>query len=159
MADPHREALVNVDETPITQRPKVRGRPFVRGQSGNPGGRPRGARNRTTLACEQLLDGEAVAVTRKAIAAAKRGDPVALRLVVERILPRGRGRSVEIGLPKLERAADIVEGCSIVIAAVACGDLTISEGEGIMRLLEVERRAIETSELSVRIELLEGRAK
>jgi hypothetical protein len=38
------------------------------GQSGKPYGRPRGARNRATVAAERLLDGEADALTRKAIA-------------------------------------------------------------------------------------------
>src|SRR5262245_39615187 len=47
--------------------PKQRGRPFERGNSGNPRGRPKGARNRTTLAVEALLDGEAEGITRKAI--------------------------------------------------------------------------------------------
>jgi hypothetical protein len=37
------------------------------GQSGNPYGRPRGARNRATVVAERLLDGEADALTRKAI--------------------------------------------------------------------------------------------
>jgi hypothetical protein len=36
---------------------------FLKGQSGNPSGRPRGARNKTTLAVEALLDGEAEALT------------------------------------------------------------------------------------------------
>ena len=37
----------------------TRGRPFA---AGNPG-RPKGARNKATLAVEQLLDGEAEALT------------------------------------------------------------------------------------------------
>lgn len=44
-----------------------RGQSFRRGKSGNPAGRPRGARNRATLAAEALLEGEAEALTRKAI--------------------------------------------------------------------------------------------
>jgi Family of unknown function (DUF5681) len=36
---------------------------FQKGQSGNPSGRPRGARNKTTLAAEALLDGEAENIT------------------------------------------------------------------------------------------------
>ncbi len=47
---------------------------FKPGQSGNPHGRPRGARNRATVAAEELLDGEADALTRKAIELAKQGD-------------------------------------------------------------------------------------
>ena len=51
---------------------------FRKGQSGNPSGRPRGARNKTTLAVEALLDGEAEVLPRKAIERAKEGDSVAL---------------------------------------------------------------------------------
>ena len=38
---------------------KQRGQPFRKGQSGNPRGRPAGARNAATVIAEQLLDGEA----------------------------------------------------------------------------------------------------
>jgi hypothetical protein len=41
---------------------KQRGRPFQKGQSGNPDGRPNGSRNATTLALETLLDGQAQAI-------------------------------------------------------------------------------------------------
>jgi ribulose 1,5-bisphosphate carboxylase large subunit-like protein len=51
-----------------------RGRPFGRGQSGNPEGRPPGARNRKTLAAAMLLDGEVEALTRKAVELALAGD-------------------------------------------------------------------------------------
>jgi len=44
------------------------GRLFEKGQSGNPGGRRPGWRNRATLAAEVLLEGEAEALTRMAIA-------------------------------------------------------------------------------------------
>jgi len=68
--------------------PKPRGRPFKKGRpSPNPNGRPPGARNRTTLAAEALLDGEAEALTRKAIERALDGDPTALRICIDRILP------------------------------------------------------------------------
>jgi hypothetical protein len=65
------------------------------GQSGNPYGRPRGARNRATVAAERLLDGEADALTRKAIELAKEGDTTALRLCIERIFA-GSERSDEL---------------------------------------------------------------
>jgi hypothetical protein len=52
---------------------KTRGRPFA---PGNPG-RPKGSRNKATLAAEALLDGEAEALTRKAIELALAGDVTA----------------------------------------------------------------------------------
>jgi Family of unknown function (DUF5681) len=59
---------------------KQRGRPFQKGQSGNPEGRPNGSRNATTLALETLLDGQATALTQKAIDVVLTGDIPALRL-------------------------------------------------------------------------------
>lgn len=53
---------------------------FRPGQSGNPSGRPKGSRNATTLALEGLLDGQANALTQKAIDLALTGDMAALRL-------------------------------------------------------------------------------
>jgi hypothetical protein len=41
--------------------------------------------NRATLAVEAILDGEAQALTRKAIELAKAGDTMALRLCLERL--------------------------------------------------------------------------
>ena len=66
---------------------KQRGRPWAKGESDNPRGKRQGARHRTTLAAEALLDGEAKALTRKAIELALVGETVALRLCLDRILP------------------------------------------------------------------------
>ena len=88
-------AIMDVERTPGKQR----GRPFEPGQSGNPAGRPKGARNRSTVAAEALLDGEAEALTRKAIELALAGDTTALRLCMERLVPPRKDRSTPIALP------------------------------------------------------------
>lgn len=44
-----------------------RRRRFAKGPSGNPAGRPRGSSSWATRAAEMLLDGEATALTRKAV--------------------------------------------------------------------------------------------
>src|ERR1051326_5864413 len=59
---------------------KQHGRPFSKGRSGNPLGRPQGSKNRATIAAETLLDGEAEALTRKAIRMALAGDSTAMRM-------------------------------------------------------------------------------
>jgi len=65
----------------LTPKPpgRVRGRPFQRGQSGNPLRRRVGCRNKTTIAAASLLAGEAEALTRKAVELALVGDPIAMR--------------------------------------------------------------------------------
>src|SRR6202035_5943222 len=52
---------------------------FRKGESGNPNGRPPGARNKATETAELLLDGEAAALTRKAVELALARDAMALR--------------------------------------------------------------------------------
>ncbi len=81
-----------------------RGRPFSKGRSGNPGGKPRGARHRTTLAAEALLDDEAEALTRKVVEMALAVDSTAMRLCLDRILP-SRGRCIPAGAVKLNLKA------------------------------------------------------
>jgi hypothetical protein len=85
---------------------KQRGRPFQKGHSGNPQGRPPGARNTATMMAEQLLDGEAEAITRKAIELAKQGDLTALRLCLDRLVPPRRDRPVNFALPAMSSAED-----------------------------------------------------
>ena len=67
---------------------------FQKGESGNPGGRPKGARNRATLLMEQLLGAEIEGVTRAAVGRAMGGDVAAMRLCFQRIAPIVRSRAV-----------------------------------------------------------------
>jgi hypothetical protein len=136
---------------------KTRGKQgkFVKGASGNPAGRPVGSRNRATLAAQDLIDGSGKAIMRKAVLMAKAGDPVALRLCIERLIPR-RGHVVQFDLPKLQKVDDLVAACASVIEATADGRLTLAEASQFMQLLDVHRKTIETVELAVRIELLES---
>ena len=122
---------------------------------GNPG-RPKGARHRSTQAVEQLLEGEADSLTRKAVELALEGDTVALRLCLERIAPPRKDRTVQFDLPSVKRAADAVEASRAVIAAVASGELSPAEGAHVMQLVETYRKTLETSELEARIEALEA---
>ena len=54
------------------------------------------------MAVEEILDGEADALARKAIELALGGDTVALRLCLERIAPAKRERPSPFALPRLE---------------------------------------------------------
>ncbi len=136
-------------------RRKARGRPFVKGQSGNPAGRPAGARNRRTLAAAMLLDGEAESLTRKAVELALAGDPTAMRLCLERVLPPCRQRAVKFALPPIESAADIAAAMKAVAAALADGVITPGEGEAIARIVDTFVRAIETSDFERRLSAIE----
>jgi hypothetical protein len=102
-----------------------RGRPFEKGKSGNPTGRPLGARNRTTIAAEALLDGEAEALTRKAVELALSGDMNALRLCLDRLIPPRREPPLDIEVRKLESIHDARYAVADIIAAAAAGKITL----------------------------------
>jgi len=123
----------------------VRGCPFVKGQSGNPIGRRYGSRNKTTLAAAVLLEGESEALTRKAVEIALAGDPTALRLCIECILPPCRERPVKFTLPPIENAADIAAAMNAVTAALARGIITPGEAERIANVVDTFARAIATT--------------
>jgi hypothetical protein len=79
----------------ISPRPpgRARGRPYEKGRSGNPAGRQTGSRNKATLAAAALLAGQSEALTRRAVELALAGDPTAMRLCLERLLPPCRERT------------------------------------------------------------------
>jgi Family of unknown function (DUF5681) len=132
---------------------------FKPGQSGNPDGRPKGARNRATVAAERLLDGEADALTRKAIELAKEGDTTALRLCIERILPSRKDRPVSFNMPRIETLADSVRAAAAIASAVADGDLTPIEAAELSKVVEGYTRAVETADISARLLRLEQAQK
>src|SRR4051795_2886313 len=109
---------------------------FQKGESGNPQGKPKGTRHRVTMAAEILLEGEAEAITRKAIEMAKAGDGPALRLCMDRIYPARKERPVHFSLPPLEKPADAVTATAALVSAVAAGDLTPSEAGELSKLVD-----------------------
>jgi hypothetical protein len=102
-----------------------------------------------------LLDGEAEALTRRAVEMALSGDGAALRLCLERIAPPRKDAPVTFALPPMQSAQDAARAAAAVLAAVADGDLTPTEGAHIMGLVETYRRTLETSELESRLVALE----
>jgi hypothetical protein len=135
---------------------RVRGRPFEKGRSGNPLGRRVGCRNRTTITAPALLAGEAEALTRKAVELALEGDPTALRLCIERILPQCRERAVKFALPPIESAADIAPAMKAVTSAPAGGMITPGEAATIAAVVDTFMRAIETSDFERRLRFVEA---
>lgn len=134
---------------------KQRGRPFEKGQSGNPAGRPKGSRNAMTVTLEILLDGQAEALTNKAVEMALAGDMAALRLCMDRILPPRKDRPVTFDLPSIKSASDAAAVTSAVLSAVANGEITPADAGEIGKLVEAYVKAFETAELAERLERLE----
>ena len=128
--------------------------PFQPGQSGNPAGRPPGSRNKATILAEQLIEGEAQELARVAVDRAKKGDVVALRLCLDRLLAPRRQRTVEFALPPLNSAADAVNALSAIAAAVAAGEITPSEGANLTTVVNAFAQTLNLAVLEAQIDEL-----
>ena len=135
---------------------KQRGRPFRKGRSGNPAGKPKGARHRATRAIQLLLEGEAEALTRKCIDLAKAGDTTALRLCMERLAPAMKSRAVQLPMPPIDTADDVLKAQAATIEAMAKGHITPDEAATIAGVLEAKRKSIETGEIERRLTAVEA---
>ena len=128
---------------------------FKKGQSGNPAGRPRGARNRATLMIAALLDEEGPRLMREAIDRALDGDSLLLRCCVTRMVPVPRGRPVELDLAEGSAAGDVLASLTATVRAMAEGTISPLEAADVAEVLEGQRRAVETGDLERRLTRLE----
>ena len=128
---------------------------FKPGQSGNPAGKPKGTRNATTLALETLLDGQASALTQKAINLALAGDMAALRLCLDRILPPRKDSPVAFDLPEMKTLNDAVPAMGVLVKAVGQGELTPTEAAELTKMVQAFAKIIETADLEERVRKLE----
>lgn len=118
-------------------------------------GRAAGSRNQATIALQELLDDAGKSLTRHCIAMAYDGDPTALKLCMERLIPPRKDRPVLLRLPKINSAAEVSKATAAVLQAVAGGEITPDEGQAVNSIIETRRRAIETAEFESRLAALE----
>mgnify|MGYP003986656447 CR=1 len=102
-----------------------------------------GSRNRATLAAQAILEGDAEALSRKAVEMAIGGDIQALRLCLERIVPRAKDAPISgLKLPELNSAEDVLEAITLVARMLSEGELLPSEASSVCVVLEQYRLRI-----------------
>jgi hypothetical protein len=112
---------------------------FAPGQSGNPAGRPKGARNKATLLAEAVLDESGEGLVRRAVAAAFAGDAATLRFLVGRLLPRASDQPVALDLAPGEEG-DPAAILAKTIRALADGEIPPGQALQIGRLVAIFER-------------------
>ena len=134
---------------------KQRGRPFQKGQSGNPRGRPQGSRHKVSMLVDSMIEHEAEALTTKALELAKDEHERLLVACLDRLAPVRKSRPIRLDLPSVETAENILKAQAVVVGAVARGELDTDEAKAMADILETKRRALETVEFDKRITALE----
>ena len=128
------------------------------GESGNPAGRPKGARNKRQSLMSALkdvfgTDGEA-AFWRMVVERAKAGDPQAIALIAKRIMPelRPQAAPVDITLPE-----ELDQAAAEILKQTAAGDVTADAAKDLLAGLLSVTRIHEAVDIEARIAALEAR--
>lgn len=123
---------------------------FKPGVSGNPSGKPKGAKDKRT-ALRQLLVPHQEKLVKTLIDFAEAGDMTAMRIVMDRMMPPLREDPIRVTIPKIESADDCTLAQANVLNAVAAGQMLPSEGQVLSGLINAQRLAYETSHLSAQV--------
>ncbi|HFY0602174.1 TPA: DUF5681 domain-containing protein [Legionella pneumophila] len=107
---------------------------FKPGESGNPSGRPKGSRNTQTQLIK-LLEPHAEQLINKMVEKALEGDPNALRLCIERLLPKAKHNLIESDLPTLGEH-NYMETIESILQEMLLGNIASDEGKKIIDLIE-----------------------
>jgi hypothetical protein len=132
---------------------EARGRPYKPGESGNPAGRPRGSKNRSTVLLQALIDDSVEALLAKANELALGGNTAMLQMFLKSLLRREQPITFE--LPELRTAGDAANAMKRLLREVANGQITLSEAERVGALLDTYLKALEADDFDKRIRDLE----
>jgi len=133
---------------------KVRGKPFVKGKSGNPAGLKPGTRHRKTLMLEHMSDDDRAAIVSKIIRQAKRGDRPSQKMIVDRIEPPRKGR-IAIAWGPIKTAADAVAALRVIGDAVGRAQISPAEASELTNVVNSTLEAIRTHEIKRQLEAME----
>ena len=111
--------------------------------------------NKTTRATKKLLDGASEEITRKMIKMALEGDPVAMRLCMERIHPRPKESFIKARLPEIKKVENIPQAMAEIFQMIGNGRITVDQGKTLAGIVVSQGNVLEMAELEKRISVLE----
>lgn len=128
---------------------------FKKGKSGNPRGKPKGARHKASLMAEMLFETEIEAICHNVINQAKEGNIQAAKIILDRLLPPKKDRPIKFNLPMISSAADALEASRLICHAVGNGEITPLEGESLSKIVEIHAKNIDLFNFGMRLEVIE----
>ena len=125
---------------------------FVKGQSGNPRGRPKGLVTQKKLRAS--IEQDLPSILAAMIESAKAGDVQAAKLLIDRTIPALRPADGCISLPAVDTLAGRGQA---ILDALAAGNLPPNVAATLMAALGTQAKLVEATELVARIEALEAK--
>jgi hypothetical protein len=132
---------------------------FQKGHSGNPKGRPKRKKNKSTLLAQSLLENDVEAICTRLLIEAKEGNIQAIKIVMDRILPARKELPIVLDLPEIKTPTDLLNAISAITSAVGSGIISPSEGEALSRIIDINLKAVALQDFEKRLILLEETKK
>lgn len=98
---------------------------------------------------QDILEKASPMLTQKAVKLALQGDTGIMKLCLE------QDRPIKISLPEIKTTADIPPALNVILCAVTNGEITPNEAKTLTDMLDNYRKALETTDLELRISDLE----
>jgi hypothetical protein len=132
---------------------------FKPGQSGNPKGKPKGARSKAVVLLESMVDGKAQELMKTALELALGGDRQVLMALINKVLPDVKDKPVSVSLPAMKGAQDLPKLTAAIMGAVGDGRITPMEAAALCRITESHCKAFEIQEIESRLSAIETKFK
>lgn len=133
---------------------------FKPGESGNKNGRPAGIPDKRSK-LRKLLTPHAEALVEKMVELALSGDVNALRLCIERLIPRIKDEVIHIDFANLDffNHKHLIQAGSIILQTIADGTISPEQAKSISTVLDAQRKAIDSNILCDRVTEIEHALK
>ena len=104
----------------------------------------------------ELLGGNIETITQGLIDAAKSGNPLAQKWIIDKIVPNARTMPIRLKLPNIRSPDDLMTACDVIMQELSKGRLRPDEAESLIKILAGIRDS--TLLMEIRKELNELRA-
>jgi hypothetical protein len=126
---------------------------FKKGEAPRSGGRPKGSRNKITVALEQIGEENAKDVYAKLVELALAGDVNACKIILDRVYPARRGLSFTLDFEEpLETAQDLNALSNHVVKMMTAGEISSEEALEIGKVIEQRLKVVTDIDLISKIE-------
>jgi hypothetical protein len=121
------------------------------GESGNLNGRPKGSLNRRTQ-LSTLLEAKAEDLINKLVELALNGDTNAMRLCIERLIPKAQTDSLKVSLPELDttKHESSFEITTAIVNNILTGNINPDEGKKLIETVQEHQRRVEHNKFAIR---------
>ena len=125
---------------------------YVKGQSGNPKGRPKGSMSHKKIREAILI--ETAEIIASMIELAKGGDTTAAKLLLDRVFAPMKAGDAFISLPM---TGNLSEDARCILSTIGSSAITPGQGQAILQGIASMTRIIEADEIVKRVEKLEDK--